>query len=318
MISGQTAMWIGFGVVVLTIMVVDLGVLQRRSHEVRVREALIMTGLCISLALAFNFVIYLWHGPRPAAEFFGGYLLELSLSVDNLFVFLLIFQYFAVPRFCQHKVLFWGILGALVMRGVFIVLGVVLLQRFRWLISVFGLLLVLTGLRMLFGTKGEIEPERNPVFRLARRHLRVTPAYERDRFFVRVGGALFATPLFLVLIFVETTDLVFAIDSIPAVFGITRDPFIIFTSNVFAILGLRSMFFALSGFMRHFHHLQYGLALILMFIGVKMVLELFHIAIALEIALPVVGAVLAASVLTSLLFPPRVESQADETPEIRP
>lgn len=317
MTQGGLLMWIGFSAVVLTIMVIDLGVLHRRSHVVRMREALLMTSLCISLALSFNVAIYFWHGWKPAMEFFTGYLLEISLSVDNLFVFLVIFSYFAVPREVQHKVLFWGILGALVMRGIFIAVGAILLARWHWLIYVFGAILLYTGFQMLISGEKEIEPEKNPVIRLARRHLRVTAEYAGAKFFVRIDGVLWATPLFLVLLFVETTDLIFAVDSIPAIFGITQDPFIIFTSNVFAILGLRSMFFALSGLMHLFHLLKYGLAIILMFIGAKMLAGMAHVHLPLPLTLGVVGGILVLSVLLSVLFPARgaAHSPGPATPE---
>lgn len=281
----------------------DLGVFNRKAHVVKIKEALIWSGVWISMALLFNVGIYYWLGPRPALEFLTAYLLEKSLSVDNIFVFLLIFTYFKVPALCQHKVLFWGILGALIMRAIFIAVGVTLIQQFHWIIYVFGAFLVFTGIKMAFQQDKEIHPEKNPVIKLFRRFLPVTQEYdEQSRFFVKKAGILHATPLFIALLVVETTDVIFAVDSIPAVLAITHDPFIVYTSNVFAILGLRALFFALAGIMEMFHYLHYGLAAILVFVGSKMVLtDLYKIPIG--IALGVVAGILLLSVVASLMAP---------------
>jgi tellurite resistance protein TerC len=281
----EPAVWIGFTVLVLGLLVLDLGVLNRRSHVLSMREALTWSAGLVSLALLFGGFIWWREGATRGLEYYTGYLIELSLSVDNLFVFILIFQYFAVPAKLQPRVLKWGILGAIVMRGVMILLGALLLERFTWIIYVFGGILVYTGLRMFRGDNERIEPERNPVVRLARRFIPVTPAYEGQRFFVRSHARLYATPLFLVVLFVEWSDLVFAIDSIPAIFAVTRDPFIVYSSNVFAILGLRALFFVLAGAMDKFAHLKQGVAAILVFVGIKMVLSgLFHLPTGISLA----------------------------------
>jgi len=292
--------WLIFGAVVLGLLALDLGVFHRKSHEVKIKEALIWSGVWISLALAFNAFVYFTRGSGPALEFLAGYLIEEALSVDNLFVFLLIFSYFRVPSIVQHKVLFWGILGALLMRALFIVAGISLIEKFHWIIYVFGAFLIYTGIRMVTEQGKEIHPERNPVLRLFRRLVPVTETYVEDRFFVMKGARRFATPLFIVLLMVETTDLIFAVDSIPAILAITRDPFIVYTSNVFAILGLRSLFFALAGLMKLFRYLNYGLCFILVFVGLKMLLaEFFKIPIV--VALGVIIAILGASILVSIL-----------------
>src|ERR1041385_6977582 len=250
--SSQTLLWIIFGVGVMGLLALDLGVFHRKSHTVKIKEALISSAVWISLALAFNAFVYFSRGHGPALEFLTGYLIEEALSVDNLFVFLLIFSYFRVPSEFQHKVLFWGIMGALVMRAAFIVAGITLIQKFHWVIYVFGGFLILTGIKMVSEQDKEIHPEKNPVLRLFRRLMPVTEKYEGDRFFIERGARRYATPLFVVLLMVETTDVIFAVDSIPAILGITRDPFIVYTSNVFAILGLRSIYFALAGLMQLF------------------------------------------------------------------
>jgi len=293
--------WIGFNVFVLVMLVLDLGLLNRRAHTVSFREALGWSAMWVGLAAAFSVVVYFWHGRPATLEFVTGYVIELSLSVDNLFVFLVIFRYFRVPAEHQHKVLFWGILGALVMRGAFIAAGVGLITRFHWIIYVFGAMLVYSGIKLLRQGDAEIHPESNPVLRLFRRFVPVTKDYEGDKFIVRHRG-LYATPLLLVLVVVETTDLLFAVDSIPAILAITRDAFIVYTSNVFAILGLRSMYFALAGLMEIFHYLHYGLSIVLIFVGVKM-LASHYIDIPTWIALGVVLLVLGTSVAASVLFP---------------
>jgi len=293
--------WILFNLFIVAMLVLDLGVLNRRSHRVGFREALVWSAVWISLAAAFSVFVFFWQGRTPALEFVTGYVIELSLSVDNLFVFLVIFRYFKVPGDQQHKVLFWGIVGALVMRGVFILAGVSLMRRFEWITYLFGALLVYSGYRLLRQGETEIHPERNPVLRLFRKYFPVTDDYQGGKFFVRRPG-LYATPLFVVLLVIETTDVLFAVDSIPAVLAITLNAFIVYTSNVFAILGLRSMYFALAGMMDLFHYLHYGLSIVLMFVGLKMIGgHYFHIPTIW--ALAVVIGVLASSVLASLLRP---------------
>jgi tellurite resistance protein TerC len=283
--SHEPAVWIGFTILVLGLLVLDLGVLNRRSHVLSMREALTWSAGLVSLALLFGGFLWWREGATKGLEYYTGYLIELSLSVDNLFVFILIFQYFAVPAELQPRVLKWGIIGAIVMRGVMIMLGALLLERFTWIIYVFGGILIYTGLRMFRGGDERIEPEKNPVVRLARRFIPVTPAYEGQRFFVRSHAGLYATPLFLVVLFVEWSDLVFAIDSIPAIFAVTRDPFIVYSSNVFAILGLRALYFVLAGAMDKFRHLKLGVAAILVFVGVKMVLSgWFHLPTGISLA----------------------------------
>src|SRR5690349_21268781 len=290
-------------------LVLDLAVFHRKAHAIQFREALLTSAMWIALAGGFAVLVYFWRGRVPALEFTTGYLVEESLSVDNLFVFLLIFRYFRVPGEYQHKVLFWGIVGALVTRGAFILAGVALIHRFHWIIYVFGAFLVYTGVQLLRSGETEVHPENNPVLRVFRRWMPVTKEYEGGRFFVRQHG-LYATPLLLVLIVVETTDVMFAADSIPAVLAITRDPFIVYTSNVFAILGLRSLYFALAGMMDAFHYLHYGLSIILMFIGVKMLVS-SHLKIPTFIALGVVAGVLALSIILSLLIPSKKKRSAE-------
>ena len=295
-------LWVGFNLFVIAMLVLDLRVFHRDAHEVKVKEALLFSAGWIALALTFNAVIWWWQGPTVALQFLTGYLIEKSLSIDNLFVFLLVFSYFAVPAKYQHKALFWGILGALVMRFVFILTGASLLERFHWLIYVFGAFLIVTGLRMARQGDEEIHPERNPVVNFVRRLIPVSAGDHDGRFFVREAGRLMAAPLFIVLVMVETTDVVFALDSIPAIFAITTDPFIVYTSNVFAILGLRALFFALAGIMGLFHYLKYGLSVVLVFIGGKMLLESFiHIPIGLSLG--VIAAILLTAVAASLIWP---------------
>lgn len=284
-------------------LVLDLGVFHRRVHTIKFREALAWSVAWIALAAIFAVVIFFWHGRAPALEFVTGYVIELSLSVDNLFVFLLIFRFFQVQSNHQHKVLFWGILGALIMRGVFIAAGVTLIQRFHWIIYVFGAFLVYSGIKLFFQGEAEIHPEKNPVLRVFRRWVPVTKDYEGNKFFIRRAG-LYATPLFVVLLVVETTDLLFAVDSIPAILAITRDAFIVYTSNVFAILGLRSMYFALAGMMEMFRYLHYGLSLVLMFVGAKMLLS-HYVEIPTPVALAAVAGILLISVVASMAHPKR-------------
>jgi TerC family integral membrane protein len=301
----QLLFWILFNLFVLGMLVLDLGFLQRRGHTVKFREALTWSLIWIGLACGFAVLVYFWHGRGTAVEFVTGYVIELSLSVDNLFIFLLIFRYFRVAPDHQHKVLFWGIVGALVMRAVFIVVGIGLIRRFHWITYIFGALLVYSGIKLFRQHGAGIEPENNPVVRLFRRWVPVTEEYEGDKFLVR-RGRLYATPLLVVLVLVEATDLLFATDSIPAVLAITLNPFIVYTSNVFAVLGLRSMYFMLAGLMDLFHYLHYGLAVVLIFIGAKMVgADYFQIPTG--IALGVVAGVLMVSVLASLIHPQNQE-----------
>ena len=296
----QILPWILFNVFVLAMLAFDLGVFHRKAHEVKIKEALIWSAVWITLALIFNLGIYFWRGPEQALEFFTGYLIEKSLSVDNIFVFFLLFSYFRVDPVYQHKVLFWGILGALIMRAVFIIAGVTLIQQFHWVIYVFGAFLIFTGIKMALKKDIEIHPERNPVLRFFRGFMPITDHYVQGKFFVKRGDRTFATLLFVVMLVVETTDLIFAVDSIPAILAITIDPFIVYTSNVFAILGLRALYFALAGAMRLFHYLNLGLSSILVFIGAKMLLaDIYRIPIV--IALSVVAGILLISVVASLL-----------------
>ncbi len=304
--EGQAFAWVLFGVVIIVLMALDLGVLDRRPVILTLRQALARSVIWIFAAGAFASGIYLWHGSVPAVEFSAGYLVELSLSVDNLFVFLVIFEYFRVPREYQHKALFWGIVGALVLRGLFIIMGVALLQSFHWISYLFGAFLVFTGIKMAFRSDEDVKPERNIVLRVFRKFARVTKEYDRDRFFVKKERLLWATPLFVVLLVIESSDVVFAVDSIPAVLAITRDPFIVYTSNIFAILGLRSMYFALAGLMPLFHHLSYGLAFVLAFVGVKMlVAEVYPVPT--WVALSVIAVALAVSIASSLFWPPKAK-----------
>lgn len=297
----QLLFWILFNLFVLVMLVLDLGVFHRRTHVVKFREALLWSAMWIALAAMFAVIVYFWHGRGPALEFVTGYVIELSLSVDNLFVFLLIFRYFQVPTVHQHKVLFWGILGALIMRAVFILAGVGLIRQFHWIIYIFGALLVYSGIKLFRQENAEIHPEKNPLLRLFRRWIPVTKDYEEAKFFVRRPG-LYATPLFIVLLVVETTDVLFAVDSIPAILAITLDAFIVYTSNVFAILGLRSMYFALAGMMELFHYLHYGLSLVLIFVGGKMLVSHYY-QIPTELALGIVAGILIISVVASMVRP---------------
>jgi len=297
----QLLFWILFNLFVLGMLALDLGFLQRPGHTVKFREALTWSLLWIGLAGAFAVLVYSRYGHATAVEFVTGYVIELSLSVDNLFIFLLIFRYFRVAPEHQHKVLFWGIVGALVMRGIFIVVGIGLIQRFHWITYIFGALLVYSGIKLFRQHGAGIEPENNPVLRLFRRWVPMTENYEGDKFVVR-RARLYATPLLAVLVLVETTDVLFATDSIPAVLAITLKPFIVYTSNVFAVLGLRSMYFLLAGMMELFHYLHYGLAAILIFIGTKMLVSNYY-PIPTWIALGAVAGVLLVAVLASLLHP---------------
>jgi len=301
-------LWIGFNVFVLAMLALDLGVFHRKAHVVTLKESLSWTAVWVTLALIFNLGIAHYMGPQKGLEFFTGYVIEKSLSVDNVFVFALLFSYFAVPPIYQHKVLFWGILGALVMRAIMIFLGAALIAKFSWIIYVFGAFLILTGIKMIVKREEEIHPERNPLVRWFKKLMPVTNDYRGDRFFVRENGVRMATPLFVVLLLVEFSDLIFAVDSIPAIFAVTKDPFIVYTSNVFAILGLRSLYFALAGVMDKFHYLKIGLGVVLSFVGVKMLLGHTAWKIDTHVSLVVIVGVLAISVIVSLLRPRKVNA----------
>ena len=294
--------WIAFILFIMLMLAIDLGIFHRKTHAVSFKESLAWTVVWIGLAMLFCAVVYFWKGPEKSIEFLTGYIIELSLSVDNLFVFILIFSYFHVPLQYQHKVLFWGILGALVMRVIFIFAGVALINKFHWIIYVFGSIIIISGIKMLSQKDKKIEPDKNPVIRLVKKMLPVTNEYHGDNFFVKIqNGILAATPLFIVLVFVEITDLIFAVDSIPAILAITTDTFIVFTSNVFAIIGLRSLYFALAGMINMFRFLHIGLSFILIFIGLKMVCSNVY-KIPIEYALVAVVSILLASIAASLIF----------------
>jgi tellurite resistance protein TerC len=306
--TGQTAVWIGFNLFVLALLAVDLGMLHRRARGVTFREAVGWTLVWIALALVFSVIVYFWQGGEAAGQFLAGYLIEKSLSVDNIFVFLLLFSYFRVPAQYQHRVLFWGVLGALVLRGVMIATGAALIARFHWVLYLFGAFLVVTGIRIALRREHELHLDRNPLVRLLRRLMPCTTEYHGERFFVKIEGRWAATPLFVALLVVELMDLLFAVDSIPAIFAITQDPFIVYSSNVFAILGLRALFFALAGVMGRFHLLKFGLAAVLVFVGAKMLIaDVYKVPAA--IALAVVAGLLAAAIAASLLWP--LEGEAD-------
>lgn len=300
--------WVLFNLFVLAMLALDLGVFHRKAHEVKFKEAIGWSIVWIALALTFNVVVYLWRGSEAALQFLTGYLIEKSLSVDNIFVFLMVFTYFSVPGHFQHKVLFWGILGALIMRAIFIAAGVALIEKVHWIIYVFGAFLILTGIKMARSKDKEIHPERNPVLRLFRQFVSVTNDFVKDKFFVKQDGRMLATPLFVVLLVVETTDLIFAVDSIPAILAITNDSFIVYTSNVFAILGLRALYFALAGMMKLFHYLHYGLSVVLIFVGVKMMLaDVYKIPIV--VSLGFIASVLTVSIVVSMLRPQREKAE---------
>lgn len=310
-------MWILFNVFVLAMLALDLGVFHKKAHEVKMKEALTWSAVWISLAMVFNVLIYyFWDWMAPGSEysnkdaslaFLTGYVIEKSLSVDNVFVFLMVFTYFRVPTLYQHKVLFWGILGALLMRAMFIFAGVALITKFHWMIYLFGAILIVTGIKMVTQKDKKLDPEKNPVIKLFRKFFPVTNEYNGDRFFTKLNKRKVATPLFVVLLFIETTDVIFAVDSIPAILAITSNPFIVYTSNVFAILGLRALYFALAGIMGLFHYLHYGLSVILVFVGGKMMLvDFFKIPI--EVSLSIIIAVLLLSIILSKMYPPKSQS----------
>jgi len=295
--------WVIFNVVIIGMLALDLGVINRKAHKIALKEALIWSGIWIALALIFNVFVLVEYGKTKALEFLTGYVIEYSLSIDNIFVFILIFSYFSVKPQYQHKILFWGILGALIMRGIFIFAGVALINRFHWIVIIFGVFLVFSGFKMLF-QKDEIkvEPEKNGLVRLFRKFLPVSDTLHGDSLFVRQNNRLVATPLFLVLLVIESTDLVFAVDSIPAILAITKDTFIVYTSNIFAILGLRSLYFAVSGIMGLFRFLKVGLAIVLAFVGFKMLISFLHIEIPILLSLGIIISTLLVSILASVII----------------
>jgi len=314
--DGMTWLWVGFNVFVLMMLALDLGVFHRKAHAVSIKEATIWSIVWISLAMVFNLGIYLlWDRLAPgssytnsqaALAFFTGYIIEKSLSVDNIFVFVLIFSFFAVPAAHQHRVLFWGIIGALLMRGALIAVGAALLKEFHWIIYIFGGFLIFTGVRMAFHQNEELHPEQNPLVKLLRKVMPVTENYEDDKFFIRRAGKLFSTPLFLVLLLIESTDLIFAVDSIPAIFAVTQETFIVYTSNVFAILGLRSLYFLLAGVVDKFHYLKLGLSVVLVFVGIKMILvDIYKIPVG--VSLGMIATILTTSIVASLIRAQRVQ-----------
>ena len=298
-------LWVGFTLFILVMLALDLGVFHRRAHVVGLREAAIWSAVWITMALLFNAGVYLWIGSEEGLAFLTGYVIEKSLSVDNVFVWLVIFSYFAVPAQYQHRVLFWGILGAMVLRGIFIAAGVTLLNQFEWVIYIFGAFLLYTGFKLAFRKEEQVHPERNPVLRLARRFIPVTSDYHGQRFFIRQHGRWIATPLLMVLVVIEATDVVFAADSIPAILAVTRDPFIVWTSNVFAILGLRALFFLVAGILRYFRYLNVGLALVLCFVGAKMLIsDVYHVPT--TVSLGTIAGILGTTMLASYLVTRRL------------
>ena len=312
--SETLVLWLGFNLFVLAMLALDLGVFHRHAHEVSIKEASIWSVVWIGLALLFNAGLWFWRGGEIALQFLTGYLIEKSLSVDNIFVFVLIFTYFAVPAVYQHRVLFYGILGALIMRGIMIAAGAALIKEFHWIIYLFGAFLIFTGVRMALHRNEEIHPDRNPLVRLVRRVMPVTGEYHGQKFFVRQAGVLMATPLFLTLVLVEFTDLIFAVDSIPAIFAVTQDPFIVYTSNVFAILGLRSLYFVLRGAVDKFHYLKLSLAAVLTFVGLKMVLsDLYKMPVALSLL--VIATLLGAGIAASFIRNRRLAGGEGDAPD---
>jgi tellurite resistance protein TerC len=300
--------WIGFHIFVFIMLALDLGVFHRHTHKVPVKEAIIWSCVWITLALLFDLFIYLDNdfGKIRALEFLTGYVIEYSLSVDNIFVFILIFSYFAVKDQYQHKILFWGILGALIMRGIFIFAGVALINRFQWIVIIFGGFLVFTGIRMLFQKEAEVDPEKNAIVKFFRRFLPVTNSLHGDKLIVVQNRRMYATPLFLVLLIIESSDLIFAVDSIPAILAISKHTFIVYTSNIFAILGLRSLYFAIAGIMGYFRYLKVGLAFVLTFVGVKMLASYFHFEIPIVTSLGIIILILLISILASVVIKRKV------------
>jgi tellurite resistance protein TerC len=294
--------WIGFHVFIFIMLALDLGVFHKHTHKVPVKEAVIWTTVWISLALIFNLFVFFEFGKTKALEFLTGYVIEYSLSVDNIFVFILIFSYFAVKDQYQHKILFWGIIGALVMRGIFIFAGVALINRFHWIVIIFGAFLVFTGIRMLFQKDAEVDPEKNPIVRFFKKFLPVTNTMHGDKLFFRQDNRLYATPIFLVLLIIESSDLIFAVDSIPAILAVSQDRFIVYTSNIFAIMGLRSLYFAIAGIMGYFRYLKVGLAFVLTFVGLKMLAAYFNFEIPIVLSLVIIIIILIISILASVVI----------------
>lgn len=295
--------WVIFSIIIVVMLALDLGVFNKKSHEIKVKEALAWVGVWVSLAFIFNLIVLTQFGKTKALEFLTAYVIEYSLSIDNIFVFIMVFSFFAVKREYQHKVLFWGILGAVVMRAIFIFAGVALINRFHWIVIIFGAFLVFTGLKMLFQREeAKVDPEKNGLVRLFRKFLPVTDHMHNDSFFVRKDKKIYATPLFIVLLIIESTDLIFAVDSIPAVLAISKDTFIVFTSNIFAILGLRSLYFAISGIMGLFRFLKIGLAVVLTFVGLKMLAAFFHFEIPVTLSLSIIVSILLLSILASVII----------------
>jgi tellurite resistance protein TerC len=294
--------WIGFHAFIFLMLALDLGVFSKKAHKVPLKEAIIWSSVWITLAIIFDLFVYFEFGKIKALEFITGYVIEYSLSVDNIFVFIIIFTYFAVPDRYQHKVLFWGILGALVMRGIFIFAGVALIKRFHWIILIFGAFLVFTGIKMLFQKNTQVHPEKNPVVKFFRKFLPVSDETHGSKLFIRQNHRIFATPLFLVLLVIESTDLLFAVDSIPAVLAVSHDKFIVYTSNIFAILGLRSLYFAVAGIMGYFRYIKIGIAFILTFVGLKMLVSFFDIEIPIILSLGIIVSILFISILASIII----------------
>lgn len=311
MFEQQSLLWIGFILLVFLLLALDLGIFHRKAHVIKIKESLLLSVFWISIAIMFNIGIYFWLGPQSALEFITGYVIEKALSVDNLFVFLMIFSYFHVSSIYQHKILFWGILGALVMRAIFIATGITLIEKFHEIIYIFGAFLIITGIKMAMHGEKKIEPEKNPVLKYLRKIIPVTESYDGDKFFVKRGTKYFATPLFVVLVVVESTDVLFAVDSIPAILAITTDPFIVYTSNVFAILGLRALYFALAGIMPMFYYLNYGLSAILAFVGTKMLISDFY-KVPTMISLSIVAGILVTAVIFSVVRARMLEYRARE------
>jgi tellurite resistance protein TerC len=295
--------WIGFHIIIFTVLALDLGVINKRAHKIALKEALIWSGVWITLALIFNLFVLIQFGKTKALEFLTGYLIEYSLSVDNIFVFILIFSYFSVKAQFQHKILFWGILGALILRGIFIFAGITLINRFHWIVIIFGAFLIITGIKMLMQKDAtEVSPEKNQIVKLFRRFFPVTETLHGESLFIRQNRKLFATPLFLVLLVIESSDLVFAVDSIPAILAISKSTFIVYTSNIFAILGLRSLYFAVSGIMSYFRYLKVGLAIVLTFVGFKMLASFIRFEIPILISLVIIVSILLISIIASVII----------------
>ena len=294
--------WIGFHLFIFIMLALDLGVFHKHTHKVPVKEAVVWSAVWISIAVLFNLFVFFEFGKTKALEFFTGYVIEYSLSVDNIFVFILIFSYFAVKEQYQHKILFFGIIGALIMRGIFIFAGVTLINRFNWIVIIFGGFLVFTGIRMLFHEETEVDPEKNVVVKFFRRFLPVTHSLQGDKLIIRQNRRLYATPLLLVLLIIESSDLIFAADSIPAILAISKHTFIVYTSNIFAILGLRSLYFAVAGIMGYFRYLKVGLAFVLTFVGLKMLASYFHFEIPIITSLGIIISILLVSILASVFI----------------